>query len=118
MVKIELIGLEFFAYHGVYSEEQKAGNNFIVNLSVTGDFDNAVENDQLEGTIDYEKLYAVIADEMQTRSKLLEHLAGRILNRIVKSHPEIKEIKVAIEILNPPINGKCLATRVSISKKL
>ena len=117
MVKIELIGLEFFAYHGVYSEEQKTGNNFIVNLSVAGDFDNAVGNDQLEGTIDYEKLYAVIADEMQTRSKLLEHLAGRILNRIIKGHPEIKEITVAIDKLNPPINGKCQATRVSISRK-
>ena len=118
MVKIELIGLEFFAYHGVYSEEQKAGNNFVVNLSVAGDFDNAVQNDELEGTIDYEKLYAVVADEMHTRSKLLEHLAGRILNRIIKGHPEIKEIEVAIEKLNPPINGKCRATRVSISRKL
>ncbi len=118
MVKIELIGLEFFAYHGVYSEEQKAGNNFIVNLSVAGDFDNAVQNDELEGTIDYEKLYAAVADEMHTRSKLLEHLAGRILNRIVKGHPEIKEIEVAIEKLNPPINGKCRATRVSITRKL
>ena len=117
MVKIELVGLEFFAYHGVYSEEQKAGNKFIVNLSVAGNFDSAVENDQLEGTIDYENLYAVIADEMQTRSKLLEHLAGRILNRITKGHPEIKEIKVAIDKLNPPINGKCQATRVSISRK-
>lgn len=118
MVKIELIGLEFFAYHGVYSEEQKAGNNFIVNLSVAGDFDDAVQNDNLEGTIDYEKLYDVIADEMHTRSKLLEHLAGRILKRIVKGHPEIKEIVVAIEKLNPPIKGKCRVTRVSIAKKL
>ena len=98
MVKIELIGLEFFAYHGVYSEEQKTGNNFIVNLSVAGDFENAVGSDQLEGTIDYEKLYAVIADEMQTRSKLLEHLAGRILNRITKGHPEIKEICIRLRI--------------------
>ena len=117
MVKIELIGLEFFAYHGVYSEEQKAGNNFVVNLSVEGEFDKAVQNDDLEGTIDYEKLYAVIADEMQIRSKLLEHVAGRILNRIIKGHPEIKEIRIAIEKLNPPINGICRATRVSISKK-
>ena len=117
MVKIELIGLEFFAYHGVYSEEQKSGNNFIVDLSVKGNFDNAVQDDNLDGTIDYEKLYAVIADEMQTRSKLLEHVAGRITDRIVKGHPEIKEINVAIEKLNPPINGKCRATRVSINKK-
>ena len=117
MVKIELIGLEFFAYHGVYSEEEKTGNNFIVNLSVEGNFDSAVQNDNLEGTVDYEKLYAVIADEMQIRSKLLEHVAGRILERIIKGHPEIKEIKVAIEKLNPPIKGKCQATRVSITKK-
>jgi dihydroneopterin aldolase len=117
MVKIELIGLEFFAYHGVYSQEEKAGNNFIVNLSVEGDFNNAVQNDSLEGTVDYEQLYAVIAHEMQTRSRLLEHVAGRILNRIIKEHPEIKEIKVAIDKLNPPIKGKCQATRVSISKK-
>jgi len=118
MVKIELIGLEFFAYHGVYLEEQQAGNKFIVNLSVEGDFSAAVENDQLDGTVDYEKLYAVIADEMQLRSKLLEHVAGRILKRIIKGHPQIKRITVAIEKLNPPINGICKATKVSITKKL
>ena len=117
MVKIELIGLEFFAYHGVYSEEQKTGNNFIVDLSVVGEFDDAVQHDNLDGTIDYEKLYAVIADEMQTRSKLLEHVAGRITKRIITGHPEVKEINIAIEKLNPPIKGKCRATRVSINKK-
>jgi 7,8-dihydroneopterin aldolase/epimerase/oxygenase len=117
MVKIELIGLEFFAYHGVYAEEQKSGNNFIVNLTVEGEFENAVKHDSLEGTIDYEMLYAVVKDEMQIRSKLLEHVAGRILNRIVKGHPEIKEISIAIDKLNPPIDGVCQATRVSISKK-
>lgn len=117
MVKIELVGLEFFAYHGVYSEEQKAGNNFIVNLSVEGDFTHAVQNDELTGTVDYEQLYAIIADEMLTRSKLLEHIAGRILTRISKEHPEIKEMSIAIEKLNPPISGKCAATRVSITRK-
>ena len=58
MVSIELIGLEFFAYHGVYEEEQHKGNNFIVNLLVSGDFCEAVDKDSLAGTIDYEKMYA------------------------------------------------------------
>jgi len=116
MVKIELLGLEFFAYHGVYSEERKSGNNFLVDLSIEGDFDDAVENDKLNSTIDYEKLYAVIAEEMQVPSKLLEHVGGRILNRILNGHPEIKAINIAIDKLNPPIKGKCKATRVSISR--
>jgi len=117
MVRIELIGLEFFAFHGVHAEEQKAGNNFIVNLTIEGDFERAVQHDVLEGTIDYEMLYAVIKDEMQIRSKLLEHVAGRILKRIIEGHPEIKEISIAIDKLNPPIEGVCEATRVSITKK-
>ena len=116
MVTIELIDLEFFAYHGVYEEEQNKGNKFIVNLSVSGDFSEAVETDALGGTIDYENLYAVISEEMQIRSKLLEHIAGRILKRISAGHPEIKDITVGIEKLNPPIDGKCKATRVTISK--
>jgi len=117
MVTIELIGLEFFAYHGVYEEEQHKGNNFIVNLAVTGKFTDAVDNDNLTGTIDYEKLYTVIVEEMQIRSKLLEHVAGRILKRILDGHPEIKKLTIGIEKLDPPINGKCKATKVSITKE-
>ncbi len=117
MVKVELIGLEFFAYHGVYEEEQHKGNDFLVNLAVAGNFTKAVNSDELEGTIDYEKLYDVVSEEMQIRSKLLEHVAGRILNRITKGHPEIKEVTISIEKLNPPIKGKCKATKVSISTK-
>jgi len=117
MVKVELIGLEFFAYHGVYSKEQQLGNNFVVNLSVIGDFDQAVENDKLEATINYETLYELVATEMQIPSNLLEHVAGRILDRIVNCHPEIKKVTVMIEKLNPPIEGKCKATRVTLSRR-
>ncbi|RLD21917.1 MAG: dihydroneopterin aldolase [Bacteroidetes bacterium] len=118
MVKIELKGLEFFAYHGVYSEEQKSGNDFLIDLCVEGDFEKAVQNDDLAGTIDYEALYELIAIEMQTPSKLLEHVVGRILDQVVARYAEIKAITVAIEKLNPPIKGKCKATRVTISKEI
>lgn len=118
MVKVELKGLEFFANHGVYAEEQKNGNDFLVDLCVEGEFENAVRNDDLAGTIDYEALYEFVAIEMQTPSKLLEHVAGRILDQIVAKYAEIKAITVAIEKLNPPIKGKCRATRVTISREI
>ena len=118
MVKVELKGLEFFAHHGVYSEEQKKGNNFLVDLSVEGDFTRAFQNDDLNGTVDYEELFEIIDAEMQTPSKLLEHVAGRILKRIADNYSDVKAITVAIEKLNPPIRGKCKATRVTLSKQL
>ncbi|MEN8248397.1 MAG: dihydroneopterin aldolase [Bacteroidota bacterium] len=114
MVKIELIGLEFFAYHGVYSQEQN-GNNFIVDLSVEGDFEEAIDSDCLDGTVDYEKLYRIISEEMQVRSKLLEHVTGRIFKRIKEEYPEVKKIEVSVQKLNPPIKGNIKAAKVSIS---
>ena len=56
MITIELNDLEFYAYHGVYDEEKEKGNTFIVNLEVTGEFDEAIKKDELTGTIDYEEL--------------------------------------------------------------
>lgn len=116
MVKIELIGLEFFAYHGVYSQEQQVGNNFIVDLAVLGDFEKAVAHDDLHSTVDYEKLYKIIAEEMQIRSKLLEHVAGRIADRIKEEHPEVKKVELSVQKTDPPIQGKAKATKVSITR--
>jgi dihydroneopterin aldolase len=116
MVTIELIDLDFFAYHGVHEEEKLAGNNFLVNLKVEGDFQGAVEHDDLEKTINYETLYAIIAAEMEVRSNLLEHVAGRIKRNIIGQFPEIKRIEISIEKLNPPIKGKCKATRVTLTE--
>jgi len=118
MIKIELLGLEFFAYHGVYSSERKAGNNFIVNLTVLGDFHKAIESDNLEDTINYESLYEVVKKEMAMASNLIEHVAGRILDSVANEHEDIKEITVSVEKLRPPINGSCKATRVSLSRKI
>lgn len=116
MVTIELIDLDFFAYHGVHEEEKISGNNFVVNLKVEGDFQGAVEHDDLEKTINYETLYAIIAAEMEVRSNLLEHVAGRIKQKIIVQFPEIKRIEISLEKLNPPIKGKCKATRVTLAE--
>lgn len=114
MVKIELNGLEFFAYHGVYEEERRAGNNFIVNLAIIGDFEKAVESDKLEDTLNYELLYEIIADEMHKPSNLLEHVAGRIRNTILEEFSQVKSIEISIEKLTPPIKGKCQSTKVTL----
>ncbi len=117
MVAIELVDLEFFAYHGVYEEERKTGNNFRVNLLVEGDFYEAVETDALEATINYEILHEIITTEMHIPSKLLEHVAGRIKKGIIEKFPTTQKLKVSIEKLNPPIKGKCKATRVTLTEE-
>jgi dihydroneopterin aldolase len=87
MITIELNDLEFYAYHGVYEEEKEKGNTFHVNLSVTGTFDQAIIDDNLDGTIDYEELFALVQQEMEVPSNLLEHVVGRIRTAIKEAIP-------------------------------
>jgi len=114
-MKIELTGLEFFAHHGLYDEEQQKGNKFIVDLSATTDHEESVWSDKIEETVNYENLYSIVAQEMQSSSKLLEHVAGRICRAILQNEPLISEISLVISKLDPPLQGPCRASRVTFS---
>lgn len=114
--KIILEGLEFHAYHGVYPHERDSGNWFEVDIAVETDFSKAAEHDEISGTVDYETLFAIIKAEMEKPSKLLETVAGQIVNEILKSLSPVQWVEVKIAKLNPPIGGKCRKASVSLSK--
>ena|SRR5690554_5601591 len=106
MHKILLEDLVFYAHHGVYDEETIIGGKFEVNLSVETDFSLAAEKDQIEGTVNYVELYKLVKEEIQIPSKLIEHVAGRIINRIKREFDEVRKVHVKISKLNPPISGE------------
>ncbi|WPP48053.1 dihydroneopterin aldolase [Catalinimonas niigatensis] len=116
MGKISLEGLEFFAYHGYHEEERKIGNRYEVDIEVETNFEQATQNDLLENTVDYGQLYALIKEEMQQSTHLLERLAGKIAKRTLKELPEVKNVEVSISKLNPPLGGLCKRARVTLRK--
>lgn len=116
MATISLEGLEFFAYHGVHDFEKEQGNSFIVDVEVEVDVSLAEQTDELTGTIDYEKLFKVVSEEMAIRSKLLEHVSSRICNAIFNNWGQIQHVKVRIGKLNPPIGAVCKMSGVTISR--
>ena len=76
--KIELEKMRFYAYHGVMPQETKEGNDFVVDLILTAPLEQAVKSDELDDTINYAAVYAVVKEQMDIPSKLIEHAAGRI----------------------------------------
>ncbi|MEQ8625027.1 MAG: dihydroneopterin aldolase [Vicingaceae bacterium] len=112
MHKVLLENMMFHAKHGVFEEETTIGGSFEVNLEMETDFSKAMETDQLEGTIDYSRVYELIEQEMNVPSKLLEHLAKRILDVLYENFTTIQYIRLKISKMNPPINGE--VERVSI----
>ena len=111
---IALEGLEFFAYHGYYKEEQKTGNRYTVDLQVTSVIGDEVSDSNLGATIDYEKLYQMVAQAMQTKTKLLEDIGMRICQAVLSNFERALEVEVSISKHNPPIGGVCARAKVTL----
>lgn len=97
--------LRFYAFHGVLSQEKSVGHNFIVSLKIDCDFSQAILRDKVAGTIDYGLVVEIVKKEMVVRSKLMEHLAGRILYALFDKFPQAINVSVTIIKENPPVNA-------------
>lgn len=113
---IEIEGMAFYAYHGHFAEEQIVGNRFIVDLMLTTDCSKAAKSDDLSDALNYLSIYEIIRAEMQIKSHLLEHVAGRIIDRLVGGYPSIEKVKVKISKLNPPMGGEIEKVSVTMER--
>lgn len=116
MALIEIEGMEFYAFHGHFDVEKVAGNRFLVNLKIEADCSKAGRTDRLEDTIDYQKAYLAVKEEMAIPSDLLEHVAQRIINRIKNEFQEVQKVTVKVSKLNPPMGGQIEQVSVSLEE--
>lgn len=94
-MRISLDKLVFFGYHGLYAEEKKLGNTYIVDVII--DFTSKQSSiNHLEQTIDYVHVYGLIKKWMAIPTPLLENLAGNMVDDILNT--EILAEKVIVKI--------------------
>ena len=113
---ISLEGMLFFSHHGYYDEEQKVGNKYEVDINVKVDLSRPASNDKLQDTVNYEILYQIVNEEMKVPSRLLEHIAQRIIDRTFQSFSVVEEVNVKVSKFNPPVKGVCTRARVELTR--
>ena len=113
---IKLKNIRTFSYHGCMIEEGKIGSDYRVDLEIKTDLRKSALSDELKDTIDYVLLNKIIKEEMEIRSKLLEHVANRIINRIFKEIPSVSRILLSVSKLNPPIGGDVEAVTIEMEE--
>lgn len=115
--KIILEDIKIYAYHGVLPEEAIIGNHYIVNLEVHSDLEKASQSDDLDDTINYAAINDIVHQEMKIRSKLLEHVIGRIINQIENHFPQITFIKIKLTKTIPPMRGEMKGVSLEFEKQ-
>ncbi|HBT93672.1 MAG TPA: hypothetical protein DEB23_05350 [Chitinophagaceae bacterium] len=103
-MRISLNKLLFVGYHGLYPEEKKLGNNYSVEIDIDFTPKQGVI-DQLDQTIDYVHVYAIVKKWMEIPTPLLETLVGKIADDILSSQTLANKVFVKITKLHLPISS-------------
>lgn len=114
-MEIRLNDIRIFAHHGVMNDETILGAWFRVSLFIIADCPKAAESDELDDTVNYAEAAQIVKEEMGKPSKLLEHVAGRIANRLLSDMQLIKEVTVTVHKEHPPVCVECASASVSLT---
>ena len=113
---IQIEGMEFYAFHGHFKEEQIVGNRFLVDLTIETNMEKPMASDSLKDAVNYQKAYEIVKQQMEKKSHLLENIAGRILDALHAEMEGIKKITVKVSKMNPPMGGKIHSVSVVMSR--
>ena len=111
---ITLRHVRFHAFHGVMPQERQVGADFLVDVRVGYPLAKAMQSDEVDDTLDYAALYDLVAHDLQQPSKLLEHVAGRMVESITQTFPQVISIDLVLTKLNPPMGADCEGASVEI----
>jgi dihydroneopterin aldolase len=116
-VKIHLEELVFYGFHGVYDEERKLGQRFIVSVTINTDCSLDRRIHHLDDTLDYTKVYSLVKEVMETHQyHLLENCVNKILDEMFERFELIQTAEVSIKKPSVPIQGSLKYVEVSMAR--
>ncbi|MBS0663184.1 MAG: dihydroneopterin aldolase [Verrucomicrobia bacterium] len=117
MDRLILRDLRFFAHHGVYAEEHRNGQPFIVSLELETPMAAAARADRLDLAVDYPEVQAVAAAVLAGPPRqLIETLAEEIAARLLQRFPSVAAVTVEVTKPSPPVRFEFAGVAVRIRR--
>ena len=118
MDKIIMEDIQLYGYHGVFPEENRLGQKFIVSIEAFVDLQVAGKRDELSETINYAEIYDVIKQIVQqTTYQLIEAVAEKIAAELLNNFAKMEQITVRVKKPNPPFEINFSGVTVEITRK-
>lgn len=115
--KIYIEGLEVFANHGVYAEENKLGQKFVVSIVFYVNARHAGELDDLESSIDYGDAAHAINEYLCAHTfKLIEAAAEGTAAMLLARYPLAYGVRVKLEKPWAPVGLPLQTVAVEIER--
>ncbi|MCP4122721.1 MAG: dihydroneopterin aldolase [Bacteroidetes bacterium] len=115
MAKLVIDNMEFFAFHGCYKEEHQTGGKFSVDVHVSLPDDTTGVTDELGDTVNYEDIHRITKEVMEQPVRLIEHLAYRIIRRLVSELGHEGQWMIRVHKHRPPLPGVVEQTYIELN---
>ena len=113
MGRIAINDMRFYAHHGCFEQERAIGTHFRVDLVFDTDTSRAEVSDNISDTVSYLDVYQIVKEQMLQPSNLLEHVARRIGEAVLRQYAAVQRLTVTVYKLNPPLG--CQMESVSVA---
>ena len=117
MYKIHVENIRTWAYHGCLDEEAVIGGDYRTDVWIMLKDNYSIEADELDQTVDYGEVSEIVCDEMKKRSKLIESVCERIVDKVLSISSNIRWVEVKVCKINPPIDVDVQNVSVVIKKE-
>ncbi|MGM8213017.1 dihydroneopterin aldolase [Virgibacillus sp. W0430] len=115
MDKIYLNRMQFYGYHGLFSEENKLGQRFNVDVVLHVDLKKAGTTDNMKDSIDYGHAFEIVQHIVEGKSyHLIEAVAEAIAEQLLKTFELLDACTVKVIKPDPPIVGHYESVAVEI----
>ena len=107
--------LDIYAYHGFFSEEERLGQRFVLDLVLDVDLTAAAASDRLADTVDYGRAVAIATEAFTSRRyHLLEGAARAVALALLDAFPAVRSVDITLRKPAPPIPATLGAVGVSL----
>jgi|SRR5699024_2351778 len=110
--------MKFYGYHGLFPEENKLGQIFVVHATLFTSLEKAGRTDRMEDSIHYGEVFEAIEEIVEGKPKnLIETVAENIAVTLFEKFPLIEACQIEIEKPAPPINGHYDSVAIEIYRE-
>ncbi len=107
--------MQFYGYHGLFSEETKLGQRFNVSAELFVSLKEAGASDDMKDSVNYGLVFDVVRNRVEGKPcNLIEALAEKIAEDLLDEFSKVTKCLIRVEKPNPPINGHYDSVAVEI----
>jgi dihydroneopterin aldolase len=118
MDKISVTGLTLYGYHGVYPEENKLGQHYIVDAELFMPLEKPGRSDELTDTVNYAEACELIRQIVEKEQfRLVEALAERVASSLLATYTNVNEVTVRVRKPHPPVAMSFDGVTIEIHRK-